>query len=63
MTIKVKFIECEHECGGKPIKFATPGVKGFKCSNCGAEVITDWGTNPSTNTPPENKEKVKRRYF
>jgi DNA-directed RNA polymerase subunit RPC12/RpoP len=62
--MKIRFIQCEHECGGKPIKFATPGVKGFKCSNCGAEVITDWGTNPSaSNAQPENKEKVKRRYF
>jgi len=63
MTIKVKFIECDHSCGGTPLRFATPGTEGFKCSRCGAEVITKWGVDPSANAPPKEKEKVRRRYF
>jgi len=59
--MKVRFIECDHSCGGTEIKFAVPGTKGFKCARCGAEVITQWGVDPSAQAPHE--EKVRRRYF
>ena len=60
--MKVRFIECDHSCGGKPIKFATPGTEGFVCTNCGATVITKWGVDPSAKAP-SNEKKVRRQYF
>jgi hypothetical protein len=31
---------CDHGKGGTPLRFARPGVEGFRCAECGAEVIT-----------------------
>lgn len=62
--IRVRFIQCDHSCGGKPVKYATPGVTGFVCARCGAEVAdVSKARLPQQKARDKLPNGVRRQYF
>lgn len=60
--IRVRITACDHSCGGAPIRYATPGVTGFRCARCGAEVADLSSAKPQS-PPSRSGTKTIRRYF